>query len=215
MTSISPRDGSSTGTPASVLIIDDHEIFAKSLARVIESEPGMTVVGSAGTVAEGLGLVEQLQPDVVLMDVELPDGDGIEATRHIVANSVHTRVVLLTGRADDEALRRGLEAGCAGFVVKTDSLDRLVGAVRAAAPTETTTQRRAPTLLTDTLTRREREILGLVASGLANKAIARQLDLSLNTVRNHVQRVLHKLDARTRLQAVAIAVAEGALAHGS
>lgn len=213
MTSISPRNGASTGTPASVLIIDDHEIFAQSLARVIQSEPGMTVVGSAGTVAEGLRLIEQLHPHVVLMDVELPDGDGIEATRHIMANSMQTRVVLLTGRADEEARRRGLEAGCAGFVVKSDSLDRLVGAVRAAAPAKTSV-RRASTLLTDTLTLREREVLGLVASGLANKAIARQLDLSLNTVRNHVQRALHKLDARTRLQAVAIAVAEGAISQG-
>jgi DNA-binding NarL/FixJ family response regulator len=158
------------------------------------------------------------------MDFELPDGDGPHATEQIKALTPAVKVIMLTARADEQSLVRAIEAGCSGFVQKEDTVEKLFEAIVATYQGETIT---APSdlqpllrLLRPThrglgfdLTSREREILGLMASGLVNKQIADQLGLTLNTVRNHAQNVLNKLQSHSKLEAVATAVREGIIRY--
>ena len=205
-----------------ILVVDDHEIFAQSLVRMLGASAHLRVVGAAGTVEEARTASLAHEPDVILMDFELPDGDGATATELIKALLPAVKVVMLTGRNDETAFVRAIAAGCAGFVTKQEAVDRLVEVIRAAHAGEAIDP--PPGLrLTDLLGRlpptrrglgatvgpREIEVLGLVAAGLANKEIARQLSLSLHTVRNHVQSILYKLDTHSKLEAVATAVREG------
>jgi DNA-binding NarL/FixJ family response regulator len=210
----------------SVLIVDDHAIFAHSLVRLLESHPRLNVVGTADSVASAATMAFELVPDVVLMDFELPDGDGPQATQLIKSMVPAIHVVMLTARTDDEALVRAIAAGCSGFVRKADSTDCLFGAILAAHDGELVTEvsELAPLLrqlppthrgLGADLTPRELEVLGLMASGLINKQVARQLGLRLNTVRNHSQSILCKLEAHSRLEAVATAVRDGIIAYPS
>jgi putative two-component system response regulator len=209
-----------------VLVVDDHEIFVHSLVRLLGSKPELKVVGTAGTVADAVIAGVAYEPDVVLMDFELPDGDGPQATEQIKALTPGVKVVMLTARTDDQALVRAIAAGCAGFVNKTDAVDDLLGAIVAAHEGETIAPPGdlAPLLrqlrpthrgLGSDLTARELEVLGLMASGLVNKQIAPRLSLTLNTVRNHVQNVLYKLQAHSKLEAVATAIREGVIDYPS
>ena len=203
-----------------VLIVDDHEIFAHSLVRLLGSKPEVKVVGTAGSVSTAVVAAMAYQPDVILMDFELPDGDGPDATQQIKALTPSVKVVMLTAHTADHALVRALSAGCSGFVSKTDAVDALLEAIVAAHAGETLTPPvdLAPLLaqlrptsrgLGAAITPRELEVLGLVAAGLGNKQIAERLVLSLNTVRNHTQSLLQKLQAHSKLEAVATAVREG------
>jgi response regulator RpfG family c-di-GMP phosphodiesterase len=207
-----------------VLVIDDDEVFVAGVVRLLGIQPSLEVVGTAGSVAESQVAVARLEPDVVLMDFELPDGDGIAATAMIRALSPAAKVVMLTGRADQDAFVRAMGAGCAGFVTKTEAAEKVVEAVRDAYKDDTLSRvtdlpellrRLSPTRrgLGSDLGTREIEVLRLVADGLANKAIAERLHLSVHTVRNHVQSVLHKLNAHSRLEAIATAVREGVIAR--
>ncbi len=207
-----------------VLIVDDHAIFADSLVRLLESKPGLSVVGTADSVASAVAAALLFKPDVVLMDFELPDGDGVQATEQIKALMPLVHVIMLTARSDDQALVRAIAAGCSGFVSKIDSVPQLLKAIVAAhegepylPPKELALllQQLAPTMrgLGADLTRRELEVLRLMASGLINKRIARRLGLRLNTVRNHSQNILYKLRAHSRLEAIAIAVRDGIIAY--
>ena len=209
-----------------VLVVDDHEIFVHSLVRLLGTKPELKVVGTAGDVANGVASALAYEPDIILMDFELPDGDGPQATEQIKALTPAVKVIMLTGRTDDEALVRAIAAGCSGFVNKTDSVDTLFESIMAVNDGETITppaelaplmRRLRPTHrgLGSALTSRELEILGLIASGLVNKQIAQRLGLSLNTVRNHVQSVLYKLQAHSKLEAVATAVREGVIDYPS
>jgi len=206
-----------------VLLVDDHEIFAESISRVLASTSGMRVVGWASTVAESTKLARAYDPDVVLMDFELPDGSGIEATEQIKLLRPLAKVVMLTGRTDQHSLARAIAAGCAGFVTKIESTDILIETIRAAYAGDETTGvidlrpalgQLRPTSrgLGATLAPRETEVLALMADGLVNKEIAQRLNLSLNTVRNHVQSVLTKLNVHSKLEAVATGVREGIVA---
>jgi DNA-binding NarL/FixJ family response regulator len=206
-----------------VLVVDDHEIFSDSLARLLDTKADLEVVGTAGTVAAALGAIAALEPDVVLMDFHLPDGDGPEATRQLRALRPSSKVIMLTARSDEQALTDALAAGCAGFVRKEDGVDNLLAAIVAAHEGELVDTPRdllpllrklayAPRGVVD-LTPREVEILTLSAAGMANKEIAEKLGVRLNTIRNHVQKILGKLGAHSRLEAVAIAVREGILAY--
>jgi DNA-binding NarL/FixJ family response regulator len=210
----------------SVLIVDDHAIFAHSLVRLLESKPRLKVVGTADSVASAVAASLELVPDVVLMDFELPDGDGPQAAEQIKSMAPSIHVVMLTARTDDQALVRAIAAGCSGFVRKADSTDCLFGAIVAAHDGELVTgaSELAPLLrqlrpthrgLGADLTPRELEVLGLMAGGLINKQVARQLGLRLNTVRNHSQSILSKLEAHSRLEAVATAVRDGIIAYPS
>jgi len=202
-----------------VVIVDDHAVFAQALAAALDAVDGLTTVGLAYSLAEALPLVEQASPDVAVVDYRLPDGRGSQLITKLRDHGSDVRVVILTASADEVAFLDALDAGCAGYVTKDRPLVDVVDSVRAAAGGElavspTLLGRVLPQLRRDqaarsTLTAREREILELVADGVPNKAIASQLSLRLNTVRNHVQNVLTKLGAHSKLEAVAIATRSG------
>ena len=203
-----------------LMVVDDHEIFVDSLVRRLALEEDLRVVGVAGTVEGARRGITTYEPDVVLMDFELPDGDGAEATEHIKRYAPAVKVVMLTGRTDHAAMVRALGAGCSGFVTKTEGAERLITAIRQAHEDEAVPSpaELAPLLaelrgtqrgLGATLSVREIEVLELVAEGLPNKAIGERLYLSVHTVRNHVQRILEKLQVHSKLEAVSVGVREG------
>lgn len=208
-----------------VLICDDHRVVAEGLAMVLGAQPDMDVVGVAGGVAEVCEMEAALRPDVVLMDYALPDGDGVAATATIKAARPDVRVVMLTSFLDVDVLVAAIEAGCSGFVTKHKAAEELTTAVRLAVEGEALVSpdmlaRLLPRLRPSyhgvgaDLTPREREVLDLLAQGESKEAIARRLFLSANTVRNHIQNILGKLGAHSRLEAVATARREG-LIHPS
>jgi DNA-binding NarL/FixJ family response regulator len=203
-----------------VLIVDDHPIFSHSLVRLLGSRPELYVVGTAASVSTAVAATLALKPAVVLMDFELPDGDGPDATEQIKALMPSVHVIMLTARTDDEALVRAIAAGCSGFVKKEDAVEVLFEAIVAACDDEPISssshlvpllQQLPPTQrgLGADLTPRELEVLGLMANGLINKQVARRLGLRLNTVRNHSQNILYKLRAHSRLEAVSTALRDG------
>ena len=209
----------SDGSAVGVLIVDDHRMFSESLARLLADEDGIRVVGVAASGADAIDMVARTHPDVVLMDYQLPDQDGVSVTARIKEDHPAVMVVMLTGSTEDRVLVGAIEAGCSGFLTKDRAAAEVVGAVRSAAVGEALI---APALLTRLLPRlhradsargadlsqREREILGLLAQGWTNKLIAAELFLSVNTIRNHVQSVLSKLGAHSKLEAVSTAVRE-------
>jgi DNA-binding NarL/FixJ family response regulator len=203
-----------------LLIVDDHDMFADSLRVALSAEPDLTVVGTAPTLAQARSMVVSTAPDVVLLDHRLPDGLGVDSIAELKALRPDARIVVLTAVAEDSMLVTATEAGCAGFILKTSPLDELVTAVRTAAAGEIMVSSELLARLLNRLhhqherpahdlTGREREILELIAEGLTNGAIAKRLFISVNTVRNHVQSVLAKLDAHSKLEALSIAIREG------
>ncbi len=209
-----------------VLIVDDHRMFGESLARLLADEVGITVLGVATTGAEAVDLTDRLHPNVVLMDYQLPDQDGVTVAAQIKRHDPGVMVVMLTGLSDDRVLLAAIEAGCSGFLTKDRAASEVADAVRAAAVGEALI---SPALLARLLlklnrtnrevgadlTERELEVLGLLAKGWNNKVIASELFLSLNTIRNHVQSILRKLDSHSKLEAVATAVREGVVEYPS
>jgi putative two-component system response regulator len=207
-----------------ILVVDDHQIFTHSLVRLLGTRPELKVVGTAGSVSDAVAAALAYEPDVILMDFELPDGDGTEAMERIKALTPSVKVVMLTARTDDQSLVRAIAAGCSGFVKKEDAVDSLLEAILAANEGETITppSELAPLLrqlrptqrgLGADLTPRELEILRLFAAGQVNKQVAQGLGLRLNTVRNHAQSILYKLQAHSKLEAVATAVREGIIGY--
>ncbi|MDQ1461994.1 MAG: cyclic di-GMP phosphodiesterase [Actinomycetota bacterium] len=205
-----------------VLVVDGDEVSSQRIMRLLAVQPTITVVAGAATVREAEKAAVAYDPDVVLIDFDLPDGDGATATQAIRALIPKAKVVMLTDGTRQGALVRAIEAGCAGFVAKVDSPHKLVGVIRSAHEEE------APAVIKDLprllaqlrptsrglgwdLGPRELEVLRLVAGGLPNRALAEHLHLSLNTVRNHVQNILYKLGAHSKLEAVATAVREGVI----
>ena len=202
-----------------VAIVDDHELVSDSLVRVLSLEDDIDVVGVAASVARAKSLVGAERPDVVLLDQELPDGSGVEAIGGLIALHPDVQVVMLTASTSDQVLTAAMSAGAAGFVSKTSGLDELVIAVRAAARGEAVISpqvlsrllarmRHEPAKVGHDLTDRESEILGLLARGLTNAAIAERLVVSVHTVRNHVSNLSAKLGAHSKLEALAIAMRE-------
>jgi DNA-binding NarL/FixJ family response regulator len=209
-----------------VIVIDDHEMFADSLARVLAQVDDMVVLAIAQTCEDGLAAAVRHLPDVAVVDYQLPDGDGIALATRIRAASPQTQIVVLTAIADERVALAAIEAGCAGFLTKDKALDELVLSVRTVHTGETYVPHSMltellPRLRTSfravgaDLTKREREVLQLLVDGKSNEAVARQLVVSKHTVRNHVQNVLGKLDAHSKLEAVAIAVREGLVKRSS
>lgn len=210
----------SEDTTVGVLIVDDHRMFSESLARLLADEDGIEVLGVAATGADAIDMVNRLHPKVVLMDYQLPDQDGVAVTVQVKRQNPSVMVVMLTGSAEDRVLLAAIDAGCSGFLTKDRAAAEVVHAVRAAAVGEALISpallaRLLPKLnrtqrsLGEDLSDREREILGLLARGMTNKVIAAELFLSVNTIRNHVQSVLAKLGAHSKLEAVSTAVREG------
>jgi len=205
--------------PIRVLVVDDHEILAASLARVLDDEPDMVSAGLAKDLAQARSRVASAAPDVLLLDRRLPDGDGVAAIPDLLALRPTMSVVVLTASPAEDVLVRAIEAGAAGFVSKTRGLAEVTAAVRAAAAGEAVISpellvrllprlRRSPEPDTE-LTRREREVLDLLAQGLSNAAIAERLSVSVHTVRNHIANLSAKLGAHSKLEALAIAVRRG------
>ncbi len=206
--------------PISVVVCDDHAVLAQCLAASRTEEPDMEVVGVAGTMAEVLAMAEEARAQVVLMDYELPDGDGVAATRALKAARPEVKVVMLTSFTNDAVLLGAMEAGCSGYVTKHKGTDEVAAGVRLAAAGEALISpdmlaRLLPRLgqsggrLGSDLTRRELEVLELLADGTQRDVMAERLGLSPNTVRNHVQHVLTKLGVHSKLEAVVTAVQEG------
>ncbi len=207
-----------------VLIIDDHRVFADGLARVMSDEPDIEVIGVASSGHQGIAMAATLSPTVVLVDYHLPDHDGLAITARIKAHAAETYVVMLTGSAEDSVLLSAIEAGCSGYLTKTSTAVEVAQAVRLAAAGEATISPRElarllPQLgrnqqsIGSDLTPRELQILGLLAPGTANSAIATDLHLSINTVRNYVQSILTKLGAHSKLEAVAVGVQQGLIRY--
>jgi DNA-binding NarL/FixJ family response regulator len=205
-----------------VLIVDDHEVLASSLAKTLDTEPDLRSVGVAGSLKQGAELIRTTAPDVLLLDHRLPDGDGVAAIGRLRELRPSMAVIVLTASPSEHLMVAAVEAGVSGFLSKTRSLAEVTSAVRAAAVGEAVI---SPEMLARllprlggtgrvgaaTLTEREREILGLIAQGLSNAAIAERLVVSVNTVRNHVANLLAKLGARSKLEALSIAIRDGLL----
>ena len=219
---MSSSGAATTGRPVRVLIVDDHEVLATSLALVLDDQPDITTVGVAGTIAKAKALIVTTTPDVVLLDHRLPDGDGVAAIRELRRLRPSAEVVMLTASAADHVLVAAIEAGAAGFVSKTRGLADVTAAVRAAAAGEAVISpellirllprlQRGPQAGRSDLTEREREVLGLLAEGLSNAAIAQKLTVSVHTVRNHIANLSAKLGAHSKLEALSIAVRDGLL----
>jgi DNA-binding NarL/FixJ family response regulator len=208
-----------------VLLVDDHPMFASSLAQALQCEADLLVVGQATSIAAARAAMASTTPDVVLLDHRLPDGDGVGAIPDLHRTRPSAKIVVLTASASDRVLVAAMEAGAAGFIAKTQQLDDVIAGVRAAAQGESVV---SATLLTRLLPRlqrhrggvraeltdREREILDLLAGGLSNADIAQRLTISVHTVRNHVANLSAKLGAHSKLEALSIAVREGLVEAG-
>ncbi len=212
-----------------VLIADDQALLRGSLRVLIDTEPDLVVVGEAGTGVEAVDLVQVAGPDVVLMDVRMPDMDGIEATRRITAHEHAPRILVLTTFDLDEYVYSALRAGASGFLLKDTPPAQLLSALRVVASGEALLApsvtrrliaefvRRAepaarPARTLASITDREREVLTLIARGLCNSEIEHHLHLSRGTVKTHIGRLLAKLDARDRAQLVIVGYETGLVA---
>jgi DNA-binding NarL/FixJ family response regulator len=210
---------SSRGELIRVAIVDDHAMVAEALVATLNGEPDIDVVGRASSVLEAIQLLDEIaRIDVLLMDHHLPDGSGIAASVDILARQPAIRIILLTTTNDEAILDEALRAGCAGYVSKAEQLAQLVTAVRAAHAGAKAISplmlahmmnRRGVRNRLDDLTPRERSILVCLAEGLPSGEISSRLNISGNTLRNHTQNILTKLNAHSRLEAVAVALRDG------
>ncbi len=211
------REGSVV-RPLRLLVVDDHEVVRQGLASVLDRREAFQVVAEAGSVAEALEMARRFEPDIVIMDVRLPDGSGIEACREIRAELPATRVVILTSYPDEEAVFSAIIAGASGYLLKQIRARDLVAALEAVGRGESLldpavtekvlerVRRIASGTYTDelaALTPQERKILMLVAEGKTNKEIAADVFLSDKTVKNYVSSILSKLNLERRAQAAA------------
>jgi DNA-binding NarL/FixJ family response regulator len=215
------------GDPIRVLIVDDHALIRRSLEMALAAEADIEVVGEASDGQEAVELADRLTPDVMLMDVRMPRRSGIEATRAIKASVPSTRIIMLTVSDEEEDLFEAIKAGATGYLLKNVQLDEVPQAVRGvhegqslinpAMAAKLITEfanmsrkeaERPPQLPVPRLTEREMEVLRLVAKGMNNREIAKQLFISENTVKNHVRNILDKLQLHSRMEAVVYAVRE-------
>jgi DNA-binding NarL/FixJ family response regulator len=230
------RDGVVGAQPRRILVVDDHRTFAELLTLGLESQPDLTCVGHAQNCDEAFRLVREVEPDLVIMDLQLGQEDGVAATRHLVHEYPGLAVVVLTAHADTRHLARAAAAGACAFVSKTGALAEILATVRAARPGQllldpellsalavpnnrtegaadsdeepTSATRDAPVI---DVTPRERQVLELLGQGMDARVIARTLGISLHTSRGHVKSLLAKLHAHSQLEAVVNATRAGLL----
>lgn len=205
-----------------VLIVDDHPLIRRGLIALIADEPGMACVGEAEDGEDGIAKTRALNPDIILMDLRMPNKDGLAATKAIYAENPNVRILILTSFAEDDKVFPAIEAGASGYLLKDSPFQEIVNAIRAVhrgevhlhqaiahkivAQIKQSTDDDMP--LPD-LTPREIDVLRLVAEGLSNQDIARQLSISEFTVRSHVRNILNKLELESRTQAVLYALRHG------
>ncbi|MFI0508967.1 two-component system response regulator DevR [Streptomyces canus] len=208
--------------PIRVFLLDDHEVVRRGIADLLEAEPDISVVGDAENVEHALVRAPAVRPDVAVLDVRLPDGDGISVCRELRSRMPELAVLMLTSFDDEDALLDAIMAGASGYVLKQIRGSDLVSAVRTVASGQSmldpeTTARLMRSLRTEPaeppaeapelagLSPREREILGLIGDGLTNREIGKRLYLSEKTVKNHISRLLSKLGVQRRVQAAVLA----------
>ena len=228
-TSTPPEAAGSDADPIRVLIADDHALFRRGLEMVLQGEPGLDLVGQASDGAEAVQIAGEVLPDVVLMDIRMPKITGIEAARQMKEAAPSAKIIMLTISDEEEDLFEAIRAGASGYLLKDIPLDELAGSVRsvhggqslinpsmagkllnefatlARRDAEDEPAKHAPA---PKLTEREMEVLRLVARGMNNRDIAKELFISENTVKNHVRNILEKLQIHSRMEAVMIAVRE-------
>jgi NarL family two-component system response regulator LiaR len=208
--------------PIRVLICDDHTIVRKGIGALLSTQPDVVVVGEAGDGAEAVRQAEALNPDVILMDLVMPELDGIEATRRITAQLADAHVLVLTSFAADDKVFPAIKAGALGYLLKDSKPEELLQAIHQVARGEPSLEpsiarkvlfelhhppKAPPT--PEPLTERELEVLRLVAQGLSNREIAERLDITERTVCTHVSNILNKLHLASRTQAALFALKEG------
>jgi DNA-binding NarL/FixJ family response regulator len=211
--------------PIRLLLVDDHALFRRALASLLEKERGFSVVGEAADGAEAVSKAQVLKPDLILMDIHMPGTDGLEATRRITSVLPDTRVVMLTVSEEDSDVFEAIKAGAYGYLLKTVEPERLFallrGVSRGEAPVSRATAAKilkqfadgpattAPAHPGADLTAREREVLELLVSGRTNKEIGAALGIAENTVKNHLKNILGKLHLDNRVQAATLAIQQG------
>lgn len=208
--------------PIRVLIADDHPVVRTGIRHLLETEPGIELVGEATNGREAVSAVDQTRPDVILLDLVMPELDGAGAIREIKANQPEVRILVLTTFASDDKLYPAIKAGAMGYLLKDTEPEDLVRAIQqvhrgeyplspaiAQKVLREIARRAEEPLTTDPLTEREVEVLGLIARGLSNREIADQLVISEATVRTHVGNILGKLHLASRTQAALYALREG------
>jgi DNA-binding NarL/FixJ family response regulator len=215
-----PEAASTIETPITVVVVDDHQVFVDALTMLLEGERDLDLVGSAGEGAAGSELCETRRPDVALVDIALPDVDGVTVIREIVRRSPRTNVVVIAALADDDVVVEAINAGAVGFVPKVRTVDELLSVVRQAAkgnvvlPAE-----RHDDILRRVavgqgrrdidLTRRERDVLRAFGQGMTADGVARRLGVGVAEVESSVAAILSQLDARSVLEAVLIGLRRG------
>ncbi|QKV97105.1 response regulator transcription factor [Streptomyces sp. NA02950] len=208
------------GSPIRVFLLDDHEVVRRGVGDLLNDEPDIEVIGEAGTVEQALARVPALRPQVAVLDVRLPDGDGVMVCRELRSRMPELACLMLTSFDDEEALLDSIMAGASGYVLKQIQGSDLVSAVRTVAGGQSLLDASATTKLMarlrggqqeeqpdglEGLTEREREILALIGEGLTNRQIGQRLYLAEKTVKNHISRLLAKLGVERRIQAAVIA----------
>jgi len=202
-----------------LMLVDDHKMLREGLRRALEAE-GFAVVGEANEGHEALKMALEKKPDVILMDVSMPDVDGIEATRAIMQADARQRIIMLTMHMDRDVIDRAIKAGAVGYLTKDCSVAEVADAIRMAANGDLALSPKLAELMlsearkTDVgedrlITRREEEVLQLIADGLSTPEVAAKLYISQKTVKNHLASIYEKLNARDRTQAVLVAVKMG------
>jgi DNA-binding NarL/FixJ family response regulator len=209
------------GSKIRVLLADDHAVLREATAELVDHQPDMVIVGQASTGEETIRLTRQLRPDVVVMDIAMPRGNGLEATRHIAGELPGTRVLVLTAHEDRDHVIPLLEAGAIGYLPKTVSLNEFLDAIRAASRGESVLPPSIASVVVRhlsgevektpeaALTAREMEVLCLVSQGLSNQQVAHKLGLSVRTIEAHLTHIYNKLGVGSRTEAALLAQREG------
>jgi len=226
--SAAPPEASLQAEPIRAMIVDDHALFRRGLEMVLEEEPDIELVGQASDGAEAVEKAAESLPDVVLMDIRMPRSSGIEACRAMKEAAPSAKIVILTISDEEEDLFEAIRAGASGYLLKDIPLDEVADAVRAvhggqslinpsmagklltefATLAKRDDEERAQEVPAPRLTEREMQVLKLVARGMNNRDIAKELFISENTVKNHVRNILEKLQIHSRMEAVMVAVRE-------